>query len=145
MPGEPLDEQSPRVTGASSAFGRPDPVSLRNIRAFVDALRTNTRGSDIPVSDEGIRRILELTCGQFNLRIEPKETIGLVGPTSRHRAKRVFFLRSGFSAGVLGILFLDPPAEWSLLLPDNGATPAPRPARRGFLTNLLRRDDRPPA
>ena len=105
MPGEPLDEQSPRVTGASSAFGRPDPVSLRNIRAFVDALRTNTRGSDIPVSDEGIRRILELTCGQFNLRIEPKETIGLVGPTSRHRAKRVFFLRSGFSAGVLGILF----------------------------------------
>jgi hypothetical protein len=49
-------------------------VSLRNIRAFVDALRTNTRGSDIPVSDEGIRKILELTCGQFDLRIEPKET-----------------------------------------------------------------------
>jgi hypothetical protein len=75
----------------------------------------------IPVSDDGLLRMMELACGQFNLRIEPKETIGLVGPTSRHRAKRVFFLRSGFSAGVLGILFLDPPAEWSLLLPDDGA------------------------
>jgi hypothetical protein len=81
MPEEHLDEHSPRVTGASSIFSRPDPVSLGNIRAFVDALRTNTRGSDIPVSDEGIRKILELTCGQFDLRIEPKETIGLVGPT----------------------------------------------------------------
>jgi hypothetical protein len=120
-------------------------VSLRDIRAFVDALRTNTRGSDIPVSDEGIRTILELTCGQFNLRIEPKETIGLVGHTRRHRAKRVFFLRSGFSAGTIGILVLDPPAEWSLLLPDDGATPPPSPARRGFLTNFLRREDRSPA
>jgi hypothetical protein len=140
-----LDERSLRVTGAGSIFSRPDPVSLGNIRAFVDVLRTSTRGSDIPVSDEGIRKILELTCGQFDLRIEPKETIGLVGPTRRHRAKRVFFLHSGFSAGVLGILFLDPPAEWSLLLPDDGAIARPSPARRGFLTNLLRRDDWPPA
>ena len=48
---------------------------------------------------------MELACGQFDLRIEPKETIGLVGPTRRHRARRVFFPRSGFSAGTIGILF----------------------------------------
>jgi hypothetical protein len=77
-----------RVTGVGSIFSRPDPVSLRNIRAFVDALRTNMGGSDIPASDEGIRTILELTCGQFDLRIEPKETILLVGPTRRHGVKK---------------------------------------------------------
>jgi len=144
MPEEHLDEHNPRVTGAGSVFSRPDPASLRNIRAFVDALRTNTRGSDIPVSDEGIRTILDLTCAQFDLRIEPKETIGLVGPTRRHRVKRVFLLHTRFSASI-GLLFLDPPAEWSLLLPDDGATPAPSPARRSFLTNLLRGRDWPSA
>jgi hypothetical protein len=46
MPEEHLDEHSPRVTGAGSIFSRPDPVSLGNIRAFVDALRANTRGRD---------------------------------------------------------------------------------------------------
>jgi hypothetical protein len=89
--------------------------------------------------------MMELACGQFNLRIEPKETIGLVGPTRRHRAKRVFFLRSCFSAGTIGILVLDPPAEWSLLLPDDGAAPPPLPERRRFLSNLWRREDWPDA
>jgi hypothetical protein len=135
MPEEHLHERSLRVALESGMFSVPDPASLSNIRAFVDALRTATKGSDIPASDEGIRAILERTCGQFNLRIEPKETIGLVGPTRRHRVKRVFLLRAGF--GAIGLLFLDPPAEWSLLLPDDGATPAPVPGRRSFLSNLF--------
>jgi hypothetical protein len=143
MPEEHLHERSLRVALESGMFSVPDPASLSNIRAFVDALRTATKGSDIPASDEGIRAILERTCGQFNLRIEPKETIGLVGPTRRHRVKRVFLLRAGF--GAIGLLFLDPPAEWSLLLPDDGATPAPVPGRRSFLSNLLRREDWPSA
>jgi len=60
-----------------------------------------------------------------------------VGPTRRHRVKRVFLLRAG--AGAIGLLFLDPPAEWSLLLPDDGAIPAPVAGRRSFLSSLLRR------
>jgi hypothetical protein len=144
MPEEHLSGSSLRVALASGMFSVPDPASLGNIRAFVDALRTATEGSDIPASDEGIRAILERTCGQFNLRIEPKETIGLVGPTRRHRVKRVFLLHAGFGAGAIGLLFLDPPAEWSLLLPDDGAIPAPVAGRRSFLSSLLRREDRPP-
>jgi hypothetical protein len=143
MPEEHLHERSLRVALASGMFSVPDPALLSNIRAFVDSLKNTTRGSDIPVSDEGIRAILERTCGQFNLRIEPKETIGLLGPTRRHNVKRVFILHAGLSA--IGILFLDPPAEWSLLLPDDGATPPPSPARRSFLSNLLRRRDWPSA
>jgi hypothetical protein len=145
MPEQHLSERSLRVALASGMFSVPEPASLGNIRAFVDALRTATKGSDIPASDEGIRAILERTCGQFNLRIEPKETIGLVGPTRRHRVKRVFLLHAGFGAGAIGLLFLDPPAEWSLLLPDGGAIRTPVPGRRSFLPSLLRREDRPPA
>lgn len=145
MPEEHLKERSPRVTLASGMFRVPDPASLSNIRTFVDALRTATNGSDIPASDEGVRTILERTCGQFNLRIEPKETIGLVGPTRRHRVKRVFLLRAELRAGAIGLLFLDPPAEWSLLLPDDGTTPAAVPSKRSFVSSLLRRQDWPPA
>ncbi len=146
MPEEHLHERSLRVALASGMFSVPDSASLSNIRAFVDALRTATKGNDIPASDEGIRAILERTCGQFNLHIEPKETIGLVGPTRRHRVKRVFLLHAGFSASAIGILFLDPPAEWSILLPDDGVTPPPPlPRRRSFLSNLLRRGDWPSA
>jgi len=139
MPEEHLDERSLRVTRASSSFSRPDPASLKNIRTFFDALKSNTSGSDIPISDEGLRAMLKLTCGQFDLRIEPKETIGLIGPTRRHKVKRVFLLHAGFGTGAVGILFLDPPAEWSLLLPDDGATPPPSPNRRGGLSSWLRR------
>jgi hypothetical protein len=85
--------------------------------------------------------MMELACGQFDLRIEPKETIGMVGPTPWHRVKRVFLLHAGFHAGAIGLPFLDPPAEWSLLLPDDGAIAPPSPPGRGFLTKLLRRDD----
>lgn len=146
MPEEHWNERSLRVALASRMFSVPDPASLSNIRAFVNALRTHTKGNDIPASDEGIRALLERTCGQFNLRIEPKESIGLLGPTPRHRVKRVFLLRAGFHAGAIGLLFLDPPAEWSLLLPDDGATPPPSlPSRRSFLSNLLRRRDWPSA
>ena len=123
MPEEHLNERGLRVTLASSTFSLPDPASLRNIRALVSSLKNATDGSDIPLSDDGLRTMLEFACGQFNLRIEPKETIGLVDTTGRHRVKRVFFLRAGFGAGVLGVLLFDPPVEWSLLLPDDGTAP----------------------
>lgn len=145
MPEEHLKERSLRVELAAGIFSVPDPASLRDIRTFVDALRTATKGSDIPASDDGIRAILERTCGQFDLRIEPKETIGLVGPTRRHRVKRVFLLHAGFRAGAIGLLFLDPPAEWSLLLPDDGASPPPTPTKRSFLSTLFRGGDPPSA
>ena len=58
MPEEHLNERSLPLPLDSGMFSVPNPASLSNIRTFVNALRTATKGSDIPASDEGIRTIL---------------------------------------------------------------------------------------